>query len=128
MIFVRCSHEIASARAAFREMLREHEAVLPTAVIALNDLSAIGAMRAALDAGLQVPRDLSVIGVDNIPLGAHLPVALSTIAQPIPEMALRAVEMLRARLTASRQTRPVQAIFRTQLLLRESTARPPRIG
>lgn len=125
MLFVRCGHEMASARAAFREMLQTHRDSPPTAVIALNDLSAIGAMRAALDAGLRVPHDLSVVGVDNIPLGEHLPVALTTVAQPIPAMAQRAVQLLLSRLNAPRTSKPRRAVFRTEFLRRESTARPP---
>ena len=125
MTFVRCSHEIASARQAFRAMLQERRSGLPSAVIALNDLSAIGAMRAAIDEGLLVPRDLSVIGVDNIPLGEHLPVALSTIAQPIEDMARRAVSILLKRINEPRPGKPTSMVFSTELLLRESTARAP---
>ena len=55
----------------------------------MNDLSAIGAMRAAADEKLCVPRDLSIVGVDNIPLGEYLSVSLTTIAQPIREMVAR---------------------------------------
>ena len=84
-----CEHHIASARDAFRELLRETRGRRPTALIALNDLSAIGAMRAAAEEKLDVPGDLSVVGVDNIPLGEYLPVALTTISQPIKEMVAR---------------------------------------
>jgi LacI family transcriptional regulator len=123
MTFVRCGHDMASARAAFRAMLQQNRTALPSAVIALNDLSAIGAMRAAIDEGVQVPRDLSVIGVDNIPLGEHLPVALSTIAQPIGEMARCAVSLLLKRIDDPVAGKPTQTVFATELLLRESTAR-----
>jgi LacI family transcriptional regulator len=124
--FVRCEHHIASARNAFRDLLRQPPARRPTALIALNDLSAIGAIRAAVDEQLVVPRDLSVIGVDNIPLGEYLPVALTTIAQPIPAMVGRAAELLIRRIEGKAAAEPSQTVFPSSLLIRESTATPRR--
>ncbi|MSU50275.1 MAG: LacI family transcriptional regulator [Opitutus sp.] len=121
--FVRCEHHIASARDAFRDLLRQSKSKRPTALIALNDLSAIGAMRAAADEKLRVPRDLSIIGVDNIPLGEYLPVALTTISQPIKEMVARTAHLLIQRIEGKSAKRPSQTIFPTELLIRESTAR-----
>lgn len=125
IFFVRCEHQVASARDAFRDLLRRTKANRPTAVIALNDLSAIGAMRAAADENLVVPRDLSIVGVDNIPLGEFLPVALTTIAQPIREMMTRAAGLLIRRIKGRAPAMPVQSVFATKLLLRESTGRAP---
>jgi LacI family transcriptional regulator len=124
--FVRCEHHIASARDAFRDLLRSTKAKRPTALIALNDLSAIGAMRAAADEKLSVPRDLSVIGVDNIPLGEYLPVALTTISQPIKDMVARTASLLIQRIEGKTTARPSQTIFPTALIVRESTAKPAR--
>ena len=95
-------------------------------MIALNDLSAIGAMRAAVDENLRVPRDLSVIGVDNIPLAEYLPVALTTISQPIKEMVTRTANLLIQRIAGKAALRPTQTIFPTELVIRESTAKPLR--
>lgn len=122
--FVRCEHHIASARDAFRDLLRQTKTRRPTALIALNDLSAIGAMRAAADQKLSIPRDLSVIGVDNIPLGAYLPVALTTISQPIQDMVTRTANLLVQRIEGKVVARPSQTIFPTELVVRESTAKP----
>lgn len=124
--FVRCEHHIASARNAFRELLRQTKKERPTALMALNDLSAIGAMRAAADEGLRVPQDLSVIGVDNIPLGEYLPVALTTIAQPIKDMVGRTASLLIQRIEGKAAAKPSQTIFPTELIIRESTGKPPR--
>jgi len=124
--FVRCEHHIASARDAFRDLIRQTKSKRPTALIALNDLSAIGAMRAAVDEGLSVPRDLSVIGVDNIPLAEYLPVALTTISQPIEDMVARTASLLMQRIAGKSPARPSQTIFSTELVVRESTARPGR--
>ncbi len=125
IFFVPCEHHIASARDAFRALLRATKARRPTALIALNDLSAIGAMRAAADEKLVVPRDISVIGVDNIPLGEFLPVALTTIAQPIKDMVARTASLLIQRIEGKSSARPSQTIFPTELIVRESTAQPP---
>ena len=124
--FVRCEHHIASARNAFRELLRQTKKKRPTALMALNDLSAIGAIRAAADEGLSVPKDLSVIGVDNIPLGEYLPVALTTIAQPIKDMVGRTASLLIQRIEGKAAAKPSQTIFPTELIIRESTGKPPR--
>ncbi len=122
--FVRCEHHIASARDAFREMLRKPRDKRPTALIALNDLSAMGAMRAAVDANVKVPHELSVIGVDNIPLGEFWPVALTTIAQPIQEMVARVASLLIKRIEGKASQRPSQVVFSTELVVRESTSEP----
>jgi DNA-binding LacI/PurR family transcriptional regulator len=75
---------------------------------------------------LSVPRDLSVIGVDNIPLGEFLPVALTTISQPIEDMVARTASLLIHRITGKSLVRPSQTVFSTELVIRESTARPKR--
>lgn len=125
IFFVRCEHHVASARDAFRDLLRKTKANRPTALIALNDLSAIGAMRAAADEHLRIPRDLSIVGVDNVPLGEFLPVALTTIAQPIQEMVTRAAGLLIRRIKGKAAAIPTQTTFPTRLLLRESTGPAP---
>jgi len=124
--FVSCEHHIASARDAFLGLLRDTGDKRPTALIALNDLSAIGAMRAIAECRLTVPNDLSVIGLDNIPLGEFLPVALSTISQPIQDMATRTANLLIQRIGSKTRGRPSQTIFPTELLIRESTGKPGR--
>jgi len=125
IFFVRCTHHIGSARDTFRDLLRQTKPKRPTALIAMNDLSAIGAMRAAAEERLSVPRDLSIVGVDNIPLGQYLPVALTTISQPIREMVARTVQLLFQRILGKAPARHSQTVFATKLLLRESTARAP---
>jgi LacI family transcriptional regulator len=126
IFFARCEHHIASARDACRDLVRQTRARRPTALIALNDLSAIGALRAAADEKLVVPRDLSVIGVDNVPLGEFLPVALTTISQPIQDMVARTAALLMQRIDGKSAPRPTQTIFPTELLLRESTTHAPQ--
>jgi len=55
---------------------------------------AIGAIRALRERGLHVPRDVSVVGVDGLPLGDYLVPRLSTIQQPIQEIAQRSIAIL----------------------------------
>jgi len=55
----------------------------PTAIFALTDVMAIGAIHAAFELGLTLPDDLSVVGFDNIPLASYVIPALTTVAQPI---------------------------------------------
>ena len=67
-----------------------------TAVFAANDLMAIGLMHGFRDAGLDVPRDVSVVGFDDIPVAAHVWPPLTTVHQDFPELGRRAVAILLA--------------------------------
>jgi DNA-binding LacI/PurR family transcriptional regulator len=96
--------------------------VRPTAIFATNDLMALGAVEAALDHGLRVPDDLSVIGLDDIMLGAHVHPPLTTIAIPKQELARQAVELL-LRYIDSAEIEPVALTVRPHLVVRHSTAR-----
>ena len=65
-----------------------------TAIFAVADVMALGAIRALWEAGLRVPQDISVMGVDGLPLGSYLIPQLSTVRQSADRMALRSVEIL----------------------------------
>ena len=65
-----------------------------TAIFAIADVMAIGAIRALWEAGLRVPEDVSVMGVDGLPLCDYLVPQLATIRQSVRKMALRSVEIL----------------------------------
>ena len=77
---------------ATRELLRSGRAY--TALFAVADVMAIGAIRALWENGLRVPEDVSVMGVDGLPIGTYLVPQLATISQPVRTMALRSVEIL----------------------------------
>ncbi len=66
----------------------------PTAVIAYNDLVAIGALNAIRTHGLRVPEDISVMGFDNIPMAAHTNPPLTTVAVPKYQMGKLAIQNL----------------------------------
>ena len=67
---------------------------LPTAVVAANDLMALGAMAEFRAAGLQLPRDVSVVGFDDIAFAALAEPPLTTVRLPLAELGRRAVEAL----------------------------------
>lgn len=121
---LQCGPAIDEARRAMAPVLARH--ARPSAVVTLNDLTAIGVMRAAIDAGLHVPEDLSVVGIDGIPMGEHLPVSLSTIAQPHDEMVAQAVDFLMSRIDGIQAT-PRRAEFQTTFIARESSG-PVRLS
>jgi LacI family transcriptional regulator len=66
----------------------------PTAVFAFNDLTALGAMRTINNSGKQIPQDISIIGFDDISLSTLVNPQLTTVSQPIKEMAELSVELL----------------------------------
>ena len=69
----------------------------PTAIFAVNDNTAIGVLAAAQSLGLTVPHDLSVVGYNDIPLSARLPVPLTTVRVPFDQIASAAVDLLQRR-------------------------------
>jgi DNA-binding LacI/PurR family transcriptional regulator len=66
----------------------------PTAIVTLNDTQAIGVLHAARDAGLEVGKELAIIGFDDAPMSQYLFPPLTTICQPIPEAGRKCVEIL----------------------------------
>jgi LacI family transcriptional regulator len=95
----------------------------PTAIFAVNDNTAIGVLAAAQAAGLSVPDDLSVVGYNDIPVSARLPVALTTVRVPFDRIAANAVELLSQQLTGA-LGEPGRVAAPT-LIPRQSTSRPP---
>jgi LacI family transcriptional regulator len=97
----------------------------PTAIFAGSDMQAMGVFQAARQVGLDIPRDLSVIGYDNLPVAAWIGPALTTVNQPLRDMAATATRMV---LDLARGVEPATSRidFVTELVARESTAPPPR--
>jgi len=93
---------------------------VPTAIFTGADLQAVGVYEAARELGLRIPEDLSVIGYDDLPVASWLGPPLTTVRQPIAEMAATAV-----RLVLDQQTSDDQRLaLATKLVVRESTAAP----
>jgi LacI family transcriptional regulator len=87
------SFTMQSGEAAGRTLLDRPDR--PTAVFAVNDNNAIGVMAVAHALGLQVPDDLSLVGYNDIPVVSRLPVPLTTVRVPFPQIAANALDLLR---------------------------------
>lgn len=103
--------------------LMEHDDS-PTAIFAINDMTALGAYAGIRDAGLRVGRDVSVVGFDDVVLADLAAPALTTVRQPLPEMAAVAFTHLRARVEERGAPRGQSRLLRPDLMVRESTAPP----
>ena len=96
-----------------------------TALLAFNDLSAIGAMNAFRDAGKQVPEEISVVGFDDIPAATLVRPSLTTVRQPLTQMGVMAATELLAKIEdAARKTRRIS--IKPVLVIRQSSALCPR--
>lgn len=107
---------------------RETQALLdlpkpPTAIWAVNDLLAIGALHAIHERGLHVPQDISLAGFDDINLAEHLYPPLTTVHMPSQEIGRRAAAFLFERLEDP-SCEPMQELMPMHLVVRESTAPP----
>lgn len=104
-----------------RELLRSAPPF--TALVAFNDISALGAIRALREAGKRVPEDASVIGFDDIQSAAFQNPGLTTIRQPLREMGMTAAETLVQRINAPRNSDyPKNIIVEPELMVRGTTA------
>jgi DNA-binding LacI/PurR family transcriptional regulator len=92
----------------------------PTAVIAANDLTALGIMWAARNVGYNLPEELSIIGLDNIDLASRVTPTLTTIALPRYEIGRLAMQNLLSLIQDPLQPKNNQMVD-THLLVREST-------
>ncbi len=114
-----------SAESGFRAAQRALEDGLTfTAVFASNDQMALGVIKALRQAGLQVPHQVSVMGVDNTPETAFYDPPLTTVAQDFGLLGRRSLEEL-LRLIAQPLEQVRHFIFQPQLVVRASTAPPP---
>ena len=95
-----CAQRIAlgAAEEAMGKILRAAVKKQPTAVLATNDVMAVGAMMACRHAGVQVPEEMSITGIDNTDLGATQVPGLTSVRTPIVEIGTEAAEQLVARL------------------------------
>lgn len=111
-------HRIEGGQSAMEELLKLRQP--PTAVIASNDLTAIGIIRAIHAAGLKVPGDISVIGFDDIEISKFLQPPLTTIRVPRAEIGVSAFTALYAA-SSKRAAHGTEYRISTELVVREST-------
>jgi LacI family transcriptional regulator len=95
----------------------------PTAIFASNDLIAAGALIAIRHAGLNCPKDVSVVGFDNLEFAELTDPGLTTVHQPAYQMGMRAARILIARIKTP-ELKPERVILGTELRIRESVAPP----
>ncbi len=96
----------------------------PTAIVSLNDLLALGALRAALDLGLEVPRDLSLTGFDDIEAARLISPGLTTLRQDAHEIGSQLIQHLIPSIKAG-APRSDQVLIKPELVIRESTGPVP---
>lgn len=115
------AYERAAGYAAAREMMTGGA---PTALFAGSDYIAIGALAALREMGLDAPRDLSLVGFDDMPFAELLHPPLTTVRQPIEEMGRQGVRTLLGQMRG--ETTPSLVRLPTELVIRHSVASPPK--
>jgi LacI family transcriptional regulator len=111
--------DVPSGRAAASALLAVADP--PTAIFAFNDNMAVGAIQAGRDRGLEVPRDLSVVGFDALDASRIVTPALTTMRQPLEEMGRLAVRLLLGVIEGSR-SEAMRVELATALVPGDSTA------
>ena len=118
-------YRFSSGEEAMRELFANPQP--PTAVFASNDMMALGAFQAVYDKGFKIPDDFSIIGFDNIPLSQAMYPTLTTISQPIQEMARLVVDLLVDRMQFQDQRIRLheepsfkRVVLETELIIRNS--------
>jgi LacI family transcriptional regulator/LacI family repressor for deo operon, udp, cdd, tsx, nupC, and nupG len=107
---------------AMRELLSLPER--PTAVLACSDELAFGAMHALYDAGLEIGKDVSLVGFDDVPLAAHMHPPLTTLRQPRRKMGEKLATML-IEVVEGKAPTPHTLVLQSRLIVRQSTGTAP---
>jgi LacI family transcriptional regulator len=97
--------------------------VRPTAVIAVNDMMALGALKAAHSMKMSVPQDVSIVGIDDITLTEVVTPALTSIQLPRKTIAQACMKAF-AHMTENPQSEGSQTLIETKLIIRQSTGKP----
>ena len=114
------AYSVASGYAAMTDVLSRGR---PTAVFAVDDESAVGAMQALLDAGLRVPDDVSVVGMGDVPLATAVRPPLTTVRIDLESLGREAVRLL-LQTIASPEEHPARVVLPTNLVIRGSAGPP----
>jgi LacI family transcriptional regulator len=121
-LIIECGPTIEDGYQAARQLLQRP--ACPTALIAINDLLAIGVLRAATDLNFSVPTNLSLVGYDDIPMAKYLVPRLTTVSKDAARSGREAVKLLLARLRNPDQPRQKISVP-PRLIIRESTGPAP---
>ena len=120
--YVETRFTLADAYQAALAFFREHRDT--QAVFCMSDNAAVGVLRALHDLDLRVPEDVSVIGVDGMEIGEYLVPRLSTVVQPVQELARVTVEELARLMKGGASAVPEHITVPARLVLRESVLNP----
>jgi DNA-binding LacI/PurR family transcriptional regulator len=128
LVFTAYTNHPDTAKRLLAEMLELDP--MPTAVLVMSDALASGVVRGALEAGLRVPEDISVVGFDGVPSAALTQPPLTTVAQPTEHKGeLTARALLRAldqgETEGEADEPPQRTVLPTELLVRGTTGPPP---
>ncbi len=115
-LVVNSPFDVAGGHAATTQLLATQPDL--TAIFAVNDFAAIGAMGAIRASGRQLGHDLALVGYNDVPLAAQLPVPMTTVRSPMREMGYGAVEMLLKRMDGQEVE---SVLLEPELVVREST-------
>lgn len=117
-LVVEGNHKIDGGEAATRELLAQRHQ--PTAILTSNDMTAVGALRAIAEAGLNVPGDISVVGFDDIEIARYTTPPLTTVRlsrEALGQAAFHALLQI-----AEKKNRGSEVVIETSLVVRQSTA------
>ena len=126
-LVVNCFMTYATALTSMEQWLSTIRGPLPTGFFCANDSLARGCIAALANRGLQVPRDASVVGFDDLPEVGNLKPQLTTVAQPFGQLGWRAVEHLIDICAAGEHvlTTPAPEVLGVELVVRESSGPVP---
>ena len=125
-LVVRAEHAEPAGRRAMATLLDLPAAQRPTAVVAISDLLAIGAMNEAQDRSLEVGRDVSIVGFDDDPMAKYLRPPLTTIRQPVDEIGELVVQQLLTVISGTPLAENERHILmKPELIVRASTGPAP---
>lgn len=111
----RSGYELGASLLEIKEM---------TAVFVANDQMALGLLRRLHEAGRTVPRDISIVGFDDIPEAAYFSPPLTTVRQDFAELGRRCLHILLARIEGGQE--PTRVVVPAELVVRDSTGAAPR--
>lgn len=120
-LLVQSDYSLTGGRDSVKKMLSAKKP--PTAVFCSNDYLALGAMKGAREIGYNLPEDLSIVGFDDVQIASYVIPELTTIRQPAYEMGKLGAELLFQ--CIKKQTKPVQLMLESSLIVRDSTTRAP---
>jgi len=114
-----CDFTVESGKIKTVELL-QNSAIRPSAIFACNDLLAIGVIQAAKEMNLRVPEDLSVVGFDNIMFASYTDPPLTTVAQPIDQIGMKAMDLIVDEINKKEKIKQ-RITIRPELVIRQST-------